>query len=108
MVKTWRWRLVLVASPVLFVAGFALLLSSRLAAPVASEGRAVAPGVHVTSHEPGAFFIQGLAVHPGPEVEALAAQLTPVAGPASLLAVSVSPAAAPGLAASPVVAAQDQ
>lgn len=107
MVKSWPWRLLVVASVALIVAGIALLAMSLLAPPAEPAVLNVAAG-HLASHDPGAIFVPGVAVHPGPGVADLAAEVTPVTGPASILAVTLSPVATPALAASPGAFTQDQ
>jgi hypothetical protein len=107
MVRSWGWRLLLVASVVLIVAGIALLATALLPPPAEPATPDLAGG-HRAIHESGAIFVPGVAVHPGPGVDVLAAEMTPVTGATSILAVTLSPEATPVPAASPGAVAQDQ
>lgn len=108
MVASPRWRLILVASLTLIVAGIVLLIMSLLTPPV-SPAPDAAGGSLVThgSGEPGEIVVQGVAVHSGPGVATLAAELQPVTGPSVILAVDVPPEATPTRAVPPGAVAQD-
>lgn len=109
MVASPRWRLILVVSLTLIVAGIVLLITSLLTPPVSPAAPDTA-GRHVAGHdsaEPGATTVQGVAVHPGPGVATLAEELRPVTGPTVILAVDVPPEATPTRAVPPGAVAQD-
>jgi hypothetical protein len=105
MVKTWPWRLLLLASVALVVAGIALLVMSLLA-PAAESAALGATDGPMATHDPEASSVPGVAVHSGPG-GAAAARPTPATRFASNLTVNLPPVATPALAASSGAAAQD-
>jgi hypothetical protein len=84
--------------------GILTLLASRQAPPVETP-TAGQSAWHLVTHPAGTGELPGLALHPGPEIAALAAGLEPAASPATIVTVASSPVATtPAVTASPATA----
>ncbi len=98
-----QWRWLSLASCGFALLGTVLLAASSLSPPATVRETVVSLEWHTATHPAGTIIVSGLALHPGPNVAALAASLTPAAAPASILTLALPPPATEtsGVAASP-------
>ncbi|MDQ3695773.1 MAG: hypothetical protein M3464_19465 [Chloroflexota bacterium] len=71
--------------------GMLILVLALRPLPGSEAGSLGSESWHLATHPAGAIIVPGLALHPGPASETLAAALSPVAGPALIVAVALPP-----------------
>jgi hypothetical protein len=88
-----RWRWLSLASVLVTLVGAVLLAATLLPPPAIVREAVVSPDWHTATNPAGTITVPGLVLHPGPNVAALAASLTPAAAPASILTLALPPLA---------------
>jgi hypothetical protein len=96
-----RGRWLPIGSFLLATVGVVVLVNSLVPPPATVMEMSAVPDRHATSSPAAAVVVPGLALHPGPQVAILAAELDPDIAPAALRAIAVPIVATPSGFASP-------